>query len=260
MSTVDNNNINIPLNNASSNVPTATTATSSSNGKRLCESKKKVCSKRPMELYRYCIKHILEDPTAPFSQCEFISTRSNKQCTNPVSIKDMIPQYCVSHKHAVDLVDQQQKKKRHLETTTEDNGITSKKVHLDTDDSQQIHSKKILKVLAKHGISKGKNYLEYKKLKQQQQSSNNLKDKNQQVKEFIRYKERLRILRRHYLLNHNLDHDDDQPDENNNNTESLSTTTSTNTTTTTTTTNLNTNNIQQKQQEQGHHHDGNQTK
>jgi hypothetical protein len=41
-----------------------------------------------MEGYEYCIKHILEDPSAPFVQCEQISTKTNRRCTNPVSIND----------------------------------------------------------------------------------------------------------------------------------------------------------------------------
>ncbi|KAF2069461.1 hypothetical protein CYY_009225 [Polysphondylium violaceum] len=115
-------------------------------GKRLCASTKKICSKRPMEGYRYCIKHILEDPRAPFKQCEFISTKSLKQCTNPVSIYETDPRFCVSHRHIIEST-----QKRNTELSS---GLSPPE--LDTP------KKKILKVLSRQGLSKGKFYDEYK--------------------------------------------------------------------------------------------------
>ncbi|EGC30165.1 hypothetical protein DICPUDRAFT_83872 [Dictyostelium purpureum] len=117
-------------------------------GKRLCGSSKKICSKRPMEGYRFCIKHILEDPTAPFRQCEFISLKSQKQCTNPVSAKEDDPRFCVSHKHIIETT-----KKRIKEMTENEEAFN-------TDESPKT---KILKILDRHGLSKGKFHQEYKK-------------------------------------------------------------------------------------------------
>lgn len=57
-------------------------------GKLLCSYSHKLCQQRRMESFGYCIKHILEDPTAPFQQCQFISKQTTKQCTNPVALKE----------------------------------------------------------------------------------------------------------------------------------------------------------------------------
>lgn len=48
---------------------------------------------RRMEGYGFCSKHILEDPAAPFKQCDNVNPKSNKQCTNPVSLSDPDPRY-----------------------------------------------------------------------------------------------------------------------------------------------------------------------
>ncbi|EFA75003.1 hypothetical protein PPL_11688 [Heterostelium album PN500] len=110
----------------------------------MCASIKKACSKRPMEGRLYCSKHILEDPTAPYAQCEFVSSKSMKRCTAPVSLRETTPRYCPTHKHMV--VSQLQKKR-----TLEDSNSTS-----------SSQSKRLLAILAKHGINKGNYYQDYK--------------------------------------------------------------------------------------------------
>jgi hypothetical protein len=38
-----------------------------------------------MEGRGFCIKHILEDPTSGFQQCEYLcKKKGNRRCTNPV--------------------------------------------------------------------------------------------------------------------------------------------------------------------------------
>lgn len=35
------------------------------------------------EGYSYCLRHILEDPNAPFKQCAFIYNSNGRKCQNP---------------------------------------------------------------------------------------------------------------------------------------------------------------------------------
>ncbi|KYQ93771.1 hypothetical protein DLAC_05161 [Tieghemostelium lacteum] len=134
--------------------------------KKTCETKKKTCIKKVLEGYRFCSKHILEDPKAPFIQCEYISVRTNLRCTNPLPLKyfenlannnnrsstsSVSPyvKYCVSHRHLLDA----NIKKRLLEET-----------HSSLEPSVLTPSKKLQRVLEKQGIFKGKSYDLYKKL------------------------------------------------------------------------------------------------
>lgn len=44
-----------------------------------------MCKQRRMEGRAFCIKHILEDPTSGFRQCEYLcKKKGNRRCTNPV--------------------------------------------------------------------------------------------------------------------------------------------------------------------------------
>ena len=57
----------------------------SADGKKLCSHSTKVCKQRRMEGRGFCIKHILEDPTSGFQQCEYLcKKKGNRRCTNPV--------------------------------------------------------------------------------------------------------------------------------------------------------------------------------
>ncbi|XP_046397953.1 uncharacterized protein LOC124164590 isoform X2 [Ischnura elegans] len=62
--------------------------------KPLCSYSKKICKQRRLNGYAFCIRHILEDGSAPFKQCSFIA--KFKKCTNPIpSHEDR--GYCNSH-------------------------------------------------------------------------------------------------------------------------------------------------------------------
>lgn len=57
----------------------------SAEGKKLCSYSGKLCKQRRMEGRAFCIKHILEDPTSGFRQCEYLcKKKGNRRCTNPV--------------------------------------------------------------------------------------------------------------------------------------------------------------------------------
>lgn len=95
--------------------------------KKLCAYSKKPCAQRRMDGYAHCVKHILEDPTAPFAQCEHVAKNTSKRCSLPVPLKEPepryerihhdacspsaplypcahTPSYCSSHKQALGLV------------------------------------------------------------------------------------------------------------------------------------------------------------
>ncbi|XP_014616889.1 PREDICTED: KAT8 regulatory NSL complex subunit 2 isoform X1 [Polistes canadensis] len=50
------------------------------------------------EGYSYCLKHILEDPNAPFKQCSFIYNSNGRKCQNPAPKLDKRDiSYCMEH-------------------------------------------------------------------------------------------------------------------------------------------------------------------
>jgi len=57
------------------------------------------CTQRRMKGYEFCVKHILQDPTAPFKKCEYNNDNpSGKKCNNPVKIDQDDARYCQAHK------------------------------------------------------------------------------------------------------------------------------------------------------------------
>lgn len=53
------------------------------------QNSKKKCQNKKLDGYEFCIKHILEDPKAPFRQCEFIiktKKKKMKQCLTAIPI------------------------------------------------------------------------------------------------------------------------------------------------------------------------------
>lgn len=47
-----------------------------------CNYVHRICMQNRLEGYNYCIRHILEDKTAPFRQCSFIHIQTGKRCSN----------------------------------------------------------------------------------------------------------------------------------------------------------------------------------
>nr|CAG4712551.1 unnamed protein product [Naegleria fowleri] len=79
--------------------------TSAKDNRQLCAYGGTVCTQKPMKGFDFCVKHILQDPTAPFKKCEFSST---KQCGNPVKIDQDDARYCVAHKTKLGLIEKGQ--------------------------------------------------------------------------------------------------------------------------------------------------------
>lgn len=52
--------------------------------KPLCSYSPKLCKQRRLNGYAFCIRHVLEDKTAPFKQCEYVAKYNSQRCTNPI--------------------------------------------------------------------------------------------------------------------------------------------------------------------------------
>lgn len=51
----------------------------------LCNYQHRPCMQNRLTGYDYCIRHILEDKTAPFKQCSYIYPKNGKRCSNAAS-------------------------------------------------------------------------------------------------------------------------------------------------------------------------------
>ena len=63
-------------------MPTPTMSNVNSNIKKTCKNSSYECYQPCLESYSYCLKHILEDPSAPFRQCCFIYNMNGRKCHN----------------------------------------------------------------------------------------------------------------------------------------------------------------------------------
>lgn len=53
----------------------------------MCHSSRQNCSQYCLQGYKFCLWHILEDPGAPYKQCDFVEFPSRERCRFPVSLK-----------------------------------------------------------------------------------------------------------------------------------------------------------------------------
>ena len=58
--------------------------------KPLCSFSGKLCKQRRLNGYALCLRHVLEDPAAPFRRCNFMA-RNRQQCTNPIHERNTSP-------------------------------------------------------------------------------------------------------------------------------------------------------------------------
>lgn len=64
-------------------MPNFTTKSSHvSQPERFCKYIHRYCNQTRLDGYDYCIRHILEDKTAPFRQCMYVNQPNKKRCTN----------------------------------------------------------------------------------------------------------------------------------------------------------------------------------
>ncbi|XP_034042623.1 INO80 complex subunit D [Thalassophryne amazonica] len=80
--------------------------------KPLCSYSPKLCKQRRLNGYAFCIRHVLEDKTAPFKQCEYVAKYNSQQCTNPIP-KSEDRRYCNSHLQVLGFIPKKERKKKH---------------------------------------------------------------------------------------------------------------------------------------------------
>ncbi|XP_010736056.2 INO80 complex subunit Da [Larimichthys crocea] len=80
--------------------------------KPLCSYSPKLCKQRRLNGYAFCIRHVLEDKTAPFKQCEYVAKYNSQRCTNPIP-KSEDRRYCNSHLQVLGFIPKKERKKKH---------------------------------------------------------------------------------------------------------------------------------------------------
>ncbi|XP_054033310.1 KAT8 regulatory NSL complex subunit 2 [Dryobates pubescens] len=78
-----------------------------------CAFSQRQCSQPRLEGQEFCIKHILEDRSAPFKQCSYVSTKNGRRCPNaaPKAEKKDGTSFCAEHAWRHSLALQAQMKK-----------------------------------------------------------------------------------------------------------------------------------------------------
>ncbi|NXP77103.1 KANL2 protein, partial [Ramphastos sulfuratus] len=80
-----------------------------------CAFSQRQCSQPRLEGQEFCIRHILEDRTAPFKQCSYVSAKNGRRCPNaaPKPEKKDGTSFCAEHAWRHSLALQAQMKKSH---------------------------------------------------------------------------------------------------------------------------------------------------
>ncbi|KAF3843223.1 hypothetical protein F7725_002072 [Dissostichus mawsoni] len=104
--------------------------------KPLCSYSPKLCKQRRLNGYAFCIRHVLEDKTAPFKQCEYVAKYNSQRCTNPIPKSEdrshilphpvqktccvqyaeavfLFSRYCNSHLQVLGFIPKKERKKKH---------------------------------------------------------------------------------------------------------------------------------------------------
>lgn len=79
--------------------------------KPLCSYSPKLCKQRRLNGYAFCIRHVLEDKSAPFKQCEYVAKYNSQRCTNPIP-KSEERRYCSSHLQVLGFIPKKERKKK----------------------------------------------------------------------------------------------------------------------------------------------------
>lgn len=77
--------------------------------KPLCSFSGKVCNQRRLNKYGFCVRHILEDPEAPFKRCAYVAKSSKQTCTQPIP-RNEERQYCNNHMQVLGMLPKKERK------------------------------------------------------------------------------------------------------------------------------------------------------
>ncbi|XP_060075914.1 INO80 complex subunit D-like [Ylistrum balloti] len=91
---------------------------SSSDKKPLCSFSSKVCNQHRLNGYAFCVRHILEDPTAPFKRCAYMAKSSKQNCTQAIPEHEDRP-YCNNHMQVLGMLPRKERKKKEKEKEKE---------------------------------------------------------------------------------------------------------------------------------------------
>ncbi|KAL2623897.1 hypothetical protein R1flu_008142 [Riccia fluitans] len=82
-----------------------------------CQSTKDICSQYCVQGYRFCLLHILEDPHAPYKQCDYVEASSKDCCRFPVNLQIDDNRFCQMHSnnHGFSLSPQTLRKQQDLD-------------------------------------------------------------------------------------------------------------------------------------------------
>ncbi|XP_076323206.1 LOW QUALITY PROTEIN: INO80 complex subunit D-like [Tachypleus tridentatus] len=96
---------------------------SPADNKPLCSYSAKLCKQRRLNGYAFCIRHILEDKTAPFKQCAHVAKYNNQKCTNPIPSNEY-REFCNSHMQVAGMLPKKERKtKKEKESITSDGKV-----------------------------------------------------------------------------------------------------------------------------------------
>ncbi|GFY37671.1 INO80 complex subunit D [Trichonephila inaurata madagascariensis] len=79
------------------------------NKKPLCSYSAKLCKQRRINGYAFCIRHILEDKSAPFKQCAHVARYNKQKCTNPIPCNEN-REFCNSHMQVAGMLPKKERK------------------------------------------------------------------------------------------------------------------------------------------------------
>eukprot|EP01086_Lenisia_limosa_P006973 TRINITY_DN26257_c0_g1_i1.p1 TRINITY_DN26257_c0_g1~~TRINITY_DN26257_c0_g1_i1.p1 ORF type:complete len:102 (-),score=6.98 TRINITY_DN26257_c0_g1_i1:2-286(-) len=71
----------------------------------------KPCKGQVIDGYKYCIRHILQDPSSPYTPCLYLNPSNNAACANAVHKLEPGPKYCINHKGKIGLTTRKYPKK-----------------------------------------------------------------------------------------------------------------------------------------------------
>ncbi|GFU28369.1 INO80 complex subunit D [Nephila pilipes] len=69
----------------------------------------KLCKQRRINGYAFCIRHILEDKSAPFKQCAHVARYNKQKCTNPIPCNEN-REFCNSHMQVAGMLPKKERK------------------------------------------------------------------------------------------------------------------------------------------------------